>query len=373
MMAGGTRRANGEGSISKRKDGRWEGRYSVETPLGTKRRTVYGKTRREVVKKMAGAPREESLRMDPKVTLKDYLKRWLEDSVKDSVRPTTYHRYESIVRLHVDPILGGTRLLKLTPAKIQALYRERLDSGCSPRTVRYLHVTLHKALDQALKWQLVPANVTEAVTAPRVTREEITPLSPAQVKVFLRAVEGERLEPMFVLAVTTGMRQGELLGLKWEDVDLDEGVVRVRRTLSRDGRKIIFSPPKTAKGKRTIGLTGPSVECLRRHRALQEAERPSWSEDLGLVFPNAEGRPRSSRGYLTEALRDVLKKNGLPEIRFHDLRHTCATLLLSKNVHAKLVQEMLGHATISITLDTYSHVLPSMRSEAVSAMEDLLD
>ncbi len=218
---------------------------------------------------------------------------------------------------------------------------------------------------------MVPANVAEAATPPRVTRDEITPLSPAQVKVFLKGVKGKRLEPLFTLAVTTGMRQGELLGLKWEDVDLTEGIVRVRRTLSLDGRKIVFSPPKTAKGKRSIGLTGPAVASLKQHRALQAAEKASWSEDLGLVFPNMQGGPRGSRGYLTEVLRDVLGKAGLPSIRFHDLRHTCATLLLSRNVHPKVVQEMLGHATISITPDTYSHVIPSMMGGVISAMEDL--
>lgn len=207
---------------------------------------------------------------------------------------------------------------------------------------------------------MIPVNVTEAVTVHRVSKKEITPLSPSQVKVFLKAIRGDRLETMFVMAVTTGMRQGELLALKWEDLDLD-------------GRKIIFSPPKTAKGRRSVGLTGPSVECLRKHRALQNREKASWTGDLGLVFPNTDGAPRSSRGYLTEILRSILKENGLPSIRFHDLRHTCATLLLSKNVHPKLVQEMLGHATISITLDTYSHFLPSMMRGAISAMEDLTD
>lgn len=134
-MAEGTRRANREGSVSKRKDGRWETKFTVETPTGPKRRTVYGKSRGDVVRKMAGVPKEETANIDPKVLLKDYLKRWLENSVKDSVRPTTYHRYESVVRLHINPILGGTKLLKLTPARVQALYRERLDAGCSPRTV----------------------------------------------------------------------------------------------------------------------------------------------------------------------------------------------------------------------------------------------
>ncbi len=367
------RRAQGEGSVYERRDGRWEARYTVETPLGPKRKAVYGKSRMEVVKKLAAAPREEAVSVDPKLILRDYLGTWLRDSVKDSVRPTTYHRYEGVVRLHVNPLVGHTKLLKLTPAKVQALYRDRLDSGCSARTVQYVHVTLHKALDQALKWGMVPVNVTEAVAVPRVAKEEVRPLSPAQVKVFLKAVEGERLEPMFTLAVTTGMRQGELLGLKWEDVDLDEGVVRVGRTLSLDGKKIVFSPPKTARGKRSIGLTGRAVLSLKRHRVLQNREKTSWSEDLGLVFPNMQGAPRSSRGHLTEVLRDVLKRCGLPEIRFHDLRHTSATLLLSKNVHPKIVQTMLGHATVGFTLDVYSHFLPSMMKGAISAMEDLTE
>ncbi len=372
MATKGPRRANGEGSISKRKDGRWEGRYTIETPLGPKRRTVYGKTRGEVAKKLAAAPREETVSVDPKLILKDYLGTWLRDSVKNSVRPTTYHRYEGVVRLHINPFVGDTKLLKLTPDRVQALYRNRLDAGCSPRTVQYVHVTLHKALKQALRWQIVPANVAEAVVVPRVPKEEITPLSPAQVKVFLRAIAGDNLETMFALAVTTGMRQGEILGLRWEDLDLDAGVVRVRRTLSWDGKKIVFAPPKTAKGKRSIGLTGGTVQRLKSHKMRQEAGKASPSEDLGLVFTNGDGGPRRSRGYLTLALRKVLKKAGLPSIRFHDLRHTCATLLLSRNIHPKVVQEMLGHATISITLDTYSHVMPSMSRGAVSAMEDLV-
>ncbi len=372
MATKGPRRANGEGSISKRKDGRWEGRYTIETPLGPKRRTVYGKTRGEVAKKLAAAPREETVSVDPKLILKDYLGTWLRDSVKNSVRPTTYHRYEGVVRLHINPFVGDTKLLKLTPDRVQALYRNRLDAGCSPRTVQYVHVTLHKALKQALRWQIVPANVAEAVVVPRVPKEEITPLSPAQVRTFLGSIGGDRLETMFTLAVTTGMRQGEILGLRWEDLDLDAGVVRVRRTLSWDGRRIVFAPPKTAKGKRSIGLTDGALSCLTKHKIRQEAEKASWSEDLGLVFTNGDGGPRRSRGYLTLALRKVLKRCGLPEIRFHDLRHTCATLLLSRNIHPKVVQEMLGHATISITLDTYSHVMPSMSRGAVSAMEDLV-
>ncbi len=300
MGTKGRRRANGEGSISKRKDGRWEGRYTVETALGSRRRAVYGKTRGEVAKKLAAAPREETSSMDPNLLVKDYLKGWLEDSVRASVRPTTFSRYESLVRLHINPGLGGTRLLKLTPTKVQALYRERLDSGCSPRTVQYVHVTLHKALDQAIKWQMVSANVTEAVTVPRVTKEEVRPLSPAQVKVFLKAVRGERLEPMFTLAVTTGMRQGELLGLKWEDVDLDAS-----RTSETTGPRAPTGRPATSSG-RTGSLKEegpePGEDLLKRIIALPDRDElaavsdvEAWKSRTAVAGSPGEVPPQSGR------------------------------------------------------------------------------
>jgi integrase len=224
-----------------------------------------------------------------------------------------------------------------------------------------------------MKWKLVPSNVAEAVTPPRLLKQEIRPLTPEQVKTFLRSIEGDRLEAMYILATTAGLRQGELLGLKWEDIDLDAGAIWVRRTLSKSNKSLVFAPPKSAKGHRNIGLTDLGVKCLKKHRALQDAEKGSWKEDHDLVFPNIDGMPRNHRGYVTEALKKALSRAGLPEIRFHDLRHTCATLLLTKGIHPKIVQEILGHSSITITLDTYSHVLPNMQKEAVKAMEDLID
>lgn len=366
------KRGNGEGSIYKRKDGRWAAKY---TSSNGKRKEVYGKTRKEVAKKVVEAisRREEGLSSEDIPKLVEYLNTWLNGSVKGSVRERTFERYEEISRKHLTPELGSTKLNNLTPAQVQGLYRRKLDSGASPRTVQYIHATLHKALKQAVKWGLIPTNVTEAVTPPRLLKKEIKPLSPEQVQIFLKSIEGDRLEAIYVLAITTGLRQGELLGLKWEDIDLDAGMIRVRRTLSKSNKSLVFNPPKSAKGNRNVGLTDLGIRILKKHQTLQNEDKVSWTEDHGLIFPNTDGRPRSSRGYLTEALKKVIKKASLPEIRFHDLRHTCATLLLTRGIHPKIVQEMLGHSTISITLDTYSHVLPNMQKEAVKAMKDLVE
>jgi len=270
----------------------------------------------------------------------------LQDAVADTVRPVTFAKYEQIVRNHAKPALGRLRLQTLTPAHVCGLYREKLDSGLSPSTVQYIHVTLNKALKQAVADGLIPRNVCEAVKPPRPQKREIAPLSPDQARRFLEACQGERLEALFVLAVHTGMRQGELLGLHWEDVDLEAGALRVRRALAQTNDGPVLTAPKGAKSRRRIKLTGAAVEALKRHKAAQNAERLRFGglwEDRGLVFPNRTGR-------------------------FHDLRHTCATILLSRGVHAKLVQELLGHATISITLDTYSHVLPGMDDGLADAM-----
>jgi integrase len=216
-------------------------------------------------------------------------------------------------------------------------------------------------------------HVVEGVTRPKVTRKEIRVLSPAQVKVFFEGIRNHRLEAMFVLATTTGLRQGELLGLRWEDVDTRESVLYVVRTLSKTNDGVVFNPPKTAKGRRAVGLTQIALEALERHKARQEEEKGVWLEDHGLVFPNMYGEPRTQRTPVLYALKKVLAKHGLPEIGFHDLRHTCATLLLTKNVNPKIVSEMLGHGDVAFTLSVYSHVLKGMQKGAVQAMDDILN
>jgi integrase len=373
------KRGNGEGSIHRRKGGGWCAQYTVYTAKGHKRKTLYGKTRQEVAAKLAKvlSDREGGLAFDARnLMLGEYLDLWLRDSVKDTVRLTTYQGYERIVRLHIKPILGRVKLENLTPTHLRSLYRERLESGMAPRMVQLIHTTLHKALKQAAADGLVPRNVAGIVRAPRSPGKEIKTLAPQQARALLQFAHTDRLEALYVLAVTSGMRQGELLGLKWEDVDMETGTLQVRRTLSTAiGRGFSFNAPKTAKGRRSIKLPEIALSSLRRHREAQQQESDKMTglwEDHGLVFTTHVGTPMSRQDLITRSFRPLLQRADLPNIRFHDLRHTCATLLLGRGVHAKLVQELLGHATISVTLDTYSHVLPSMTDQTATAMEDVL-
>ncbi len=372
------RRGNGTGGVTRRKDGSWMARYTVQTPAGRKRKVIYAKSHEEARSKLAEAiaDRDRGLVYDSGgLTVGEYLARWLEDSVRGSVKVTTFQSYGSLVRLHVCPTLGHIKLSALAPAPVQALYRRKLDEGLSPKTVKYIHTTLHRALKQALRWGLVPRNVAAAVDPPRVPTPEITPLSPTQARQLLLSVRGDRLEALYLLAVTTGMRQGELLGLGWEDADLEAGTVRVRRTLTltRGGPRL--TEPKTPRSRRSIRLTASAVDALGRHRERQENERAAagekW-EERGLVFATRIGTPIRRAKLHAESWKPLLRRAGLPDTRFHDLRHTCATLLLTKGVHPKIVSEMLGHSSIAITLDTYSHVIPGLGDTAVRAMEDIL-
>jgi integrase len=372
------KRGNGEGSIHRRKDGSWCAQYTVYTAKGRKRKTLYGKTRAEVAAKLAKAlsDRDSGHTLDiSDLRLGEYLERWLLDSVRDSVRTTTYESYIKIVRNYIIPTLGREKLKALTPAHIRGLYRDKMDSGLSPRTVQHIHVTLHKALKQAVSDGLIPRNVTEAVKAPQVRRQEVKPLASEQTKSLLKAACGDRFEALYVLAVSAGLRQGELLGLKWDDLDLERGVLQVQRTLVQTKEGLAFNAPKTAKGKRSVQLTKAALEALRAHRSRQLEEKSRlvglW-QDSGLVFCSQTGTPLDRNNLVVRSFKPLLKQTGLPEIRFHDLRHTCATLMLTSGVHPKVVQEMLGHANITITLDTYSHVLPNMQDEAVEKMDLIL-
>jgi integrase len=371
------RRGNGEGTITRRKDGRWEGKYTVYTAEGPKRRALYGKTRKEVADKLtkALADRASGYTFDAEnMTAGEYLDRWLNDSDRGSVRTSTYERHEQIVRLHLKPVLGHVKLAKLTPAHVQGLYRDKLDSGLSPATVQKIHSVLHKALAQALKWNMIARNAADAVKAPRPVPEEMRPLSPDEARKLIEAASGDKLEALYVLAVHTGMRQGELLALKWEDIDLNEGIIHIKRTLARSGGRIALGEPKTKGSRRTVHLTGAAVEALRSHleRQLEDIERlGDLYRDHGLVFTSQVGTLINPTNLRRRSFAPLLERAGLPKIRFHDLRHTCATLLLTRNVHPKYVQELLGHATVSITLDTYSHVIPGMGNHTARAMEDV--
>jgi integrase len=279
------RRGRDEGSIYRRKDGRWVAQYTT----GDKRRYIYGKTRKDVASKLAKAiaDRDEGIFYDTEnLTVAKYLDRWL-DTVRSEVRSGSYRRYENMVRLHIKPKLGRVRLEKLNTLQLQELYRAKLDEGLSVRTVRYVHVTINKALKDAVSWQLIPRNVAQSAKAPRLQKKEITPLTKAQVKAMLKAAEGDKLYALYVLAVTTGMRQGELLGLKHDDVDLVAGTLQVRRTVY-NGK---VEAPKTSSGRRTIKLAKLAIRALTEH--LEAEKSIEW------LFPNGKGLLSRARIFIT--------------------------------------------------------------------------
>jgi len=376
------KRGNGEGSIYpvRDKNGRvvgYRGSYWVYTADGPKRRYLSGKKREDVADKLAKAlaNRADGLVFDAgALTVGEYLDRWLKD-VRDTVRRSTYEGYEYAIGPHIKPALGRIKLKDLSPAHVRWFYHDRLDSGLAPATVHKLHVVLHKALKAAVADGLIPRNAAAGLKLPRITREEIDPLSPEEARCLLEAASGDRLEALYVLALNTGMRQGELLALKWDDVDLERGVLRVRRTLTHVDKAFVLGEPKTKKSRRTIRLTSGAVQALEEHlsRQLEEMERMgSLYQPGGLIFATEAGTIINPSNLRNRSFKPLLKRAGLRPIRFHDLRHTCATLLLGKDVNPKIVSEMLGHASVSITLDIYSHLLPDMQEKAAKALEEAL-
>jgi integrase len=376
------KRGNGEGSIYpiRGKDSKVKGyraAYVVYTADGVKRRYLSGKRREDVRDKLAKALSDRSSGLDfdaGAMTVGEYLERWLKDSVRSTVRTSTYERHEGIVRTHLNPALGRIKVKNLTPAHVRGLHREKLDAELAPATVRKIHSTLHKALAQAVSDGLILRNAA-AIKAPRPDPEEIHPLCADEASALLEAARGERFEALYMLAITTGLRRGELLGLRWRDVDLEYGVLRVGRALVREGGRYRLGETKTKRGHRSIRLTYQAVSALGAHRKRQLEERIRLAglyEDHDLIFATQKGTPLNPENLVKRSFKPLLERAGLQEIRFHDLRHTCATLLLGRGVHPKLVQELLGHATIAMTLDTYSHFLPSMGDQTARAMEDTL-
>lgn len=265
-------------------------------------------------------------------------------------------------------------LTKLSPQHVQRMYREKQEAALT-RTVSLMHSVLHKALGQAVKWGLIPQNVVEAVDPPRIPKKEFRPLSPDEVSSFLETAKEDRLYAMYVLAVSCGLRLGELLGLKWEDIDFANGTARIVRQLQWiKGAGPVLSEPKSAKARRTIVLPLNAQAALKKHRIRQIEERlklgEAWRE-WGLVFTTTTGTPLDPRS-VYDSFYPLLEKAGLPRIRFHDLRHTCATLLLAQGVHPKIVQEQLGHSQVGLTMDTYTHVTAPMLREAANRMDAIL-
>jgi integrase len=375
------KRGNGEGSIYRRNDGRWVGELTIE---GRRRKFVYGKTRKEVQEKLHAALQERQQGMvltgTARQTVAQFLADWLENSQKHSVRPRTYERYEEVVRLHIVPVLGHHRMQKLSAQHVQAFYTKKLNEGLAATTVGVFHIVLHKAFDTAMKWGLVPRNVCDLVSPPRAKKFEMKPLTIEQTQQLLAAARGHLQEALFILALATGMRRGELLALKWQDINFAKGQLQVRRILTRipskmPGKGYIEAEPKTQKSRRSVVIASFALEALKLHRIHQREAKmkagPAW-QDHDYVFCTSIGTHLNPTNDILNELKKLLQKAGLPDIRFHDLRHSAATLLLSEGVHPKVVQELLGHSTISITLDVYSHVLPSMQQDAIGRLNTTL-
>jgi integrase len=372
------KRGQGEGTIYKRKDGRWAAVINLGYLNGKlRRKTFYGDTREVVKDKLIAALRDQQQGLPigiERQTVKQFLERWLSDCAKPSVRPKTFVSYSQLVRIHIIPELGRIQIAKLSPQQVQAFMNGRLSKGLSPRTVQYLRAVLRRALGQALKWGLVARNVATLVDSPRVERPEIKPMHQPEAKVFLEAIQGDRLEALFSVALAMGLRQGEALALRWSDIDWDARLMRVRFTLQRINKKLELAELKTKNSRRDLPLIETIIAGLRMHRSRQLQEKmlagSRWQE-TGFVFTTTIGTPLDARNVVRK-YHALLKKAGLSLHRFHDLRHSCASLLLAKGVPLKTVSDILGHSQLSITADFYAHVIPEMRREAMRVMDSVL-
>ena len=370
------RRGNGEGTILKRKDGRWAAAIVLDDGS---RKWIYGKTRRAVARRLTKILRDVAEGrpvINERLTVGEYMNRWLYDVAKQRTRPMTWRGYEHLVRMHILPTLGRVRLAKLTPQHVHSLVAHKTREGrLAPRTVQYMHSVLRAALNQAIRWRMVHYNAAALVSAPRGARLEPKVLTPEEARRLLESARGDRLEALYSVALALGLRQGEALGLKWSDVDLDAGILRVRRAAQRiphQGTQLVET--KTVRSRRTLVMPPVVISALRSHRARQNLERLAAGErwiDNDLVFASQLGTLADGPN-ITHRFQRLLQKAGLRPMRFHDLRHACASLLLVQGVHPRVVMETLGHSQISLTMNTYSHVLPALQREAADKMEALL-
>lgn len=312
------------------------------------------------------------------LTVDEYLDRWLHNAARGRLRERTFADYSELLKRYVRPAIGETKLSDLRPLDIQGVYTKMQERDLSARTVRYTHAVLTSALKQAVKWLMLSHNPAASVDLPKATRKEMKALSAKESERFLSAASEDRWGLVFALALTTGMRPEEYLALQWKDIDLGRGIATVQRVIvwNRKGGGWRFTEPKTSKSRRSIPLPASILRFLRSHKRHQCEHRLKAGANYqqhDLVFATNEGAPLLIRNLLRRHFKPILIRAGLPEsIRLYDLRHTCATLLLTANEHPKIVSERLGHSNITLTMDTYSHVLPSMQQGASEKLERIL-
>ena len=376
------RRANGEGNLRKRKDGRWEGRYTAGRDPETGRaiyKNVLGKTQAEAKAKLKQAI-EEAKGLDAakvgRYTVGQWMEVWFEHYAKVKVRPSSHQTYRGYIDNHIKPSIGKIPLEKLTSLELQKLYKklleggrvERIESrkqskGLSAKTVRNIHQIISSAMKLAQEQKLIASNPAEGCALPRMGHQEMKTLPVEQLHSFLREAKDSGVFELYYLELATGLRRGELLGLKWEDIDLERGDLRVRRQIARINGEVVEAPLKTKNAYRTLPLAEDTVSILLEQK--KKVAGSPW------VFPSSTGGPISPDSVL-HMLHRVLKRAGLPRIRFHDLRHTFATLALQNGVDVKTVSGMLGHFSAGFTLDTYAHVTTASQRQAAKTMGSVL-
>ena len=372
------RRANGEGSIRKRKDGRWEGRYTAgRDPVTGKAiyKNVLGKTQAEVKEKLKAAIEKSAVRTVSMehYTVGQWLDIWMENYAKLQVRASSYKTYQGFIDNHIKPALGDLLLKKLAAMDLQRLYKHLLESGrvecteprskpkgLSVKTVRNINQMISSALNCAVEQRLIPANPTKGCVLPKLERKEMKILPPESLGTFFEEARRSGVFELYYIDLATGLRRGELLGLKWNDIDLDKGIIHVRRQVLRQNGKVVEAPLKTKNSYRNIAVGADTVKVLKGMEQKDE-----------YVFPSPYGGPMSPDSVL-HMLQRVLKRAGLERIRFHDLRHTFSVLALQNGVDVKTLSAMLGHYSAGFTLDTYAHVTTSMQKQAANAVGSFL-
>lgn len=377
-----SRRTNGLGTITYRaRERRWEAKIDIGRDAAgrRRRRSVFARTRREVLEKLAmalGARASGTLNTARAETLGAFLARWIEGA---QVRPSTRGHYRRNLELHVIPTLGRVPLARITAEHVEQLLRDRAAAGLSAQSVHHVRAVLRNALGKALRLGLITRNPVTLTDAPRVPGYEPHFLTIDEARRFVDAARGDRLEALFSVALALGLRQGEALGLAWEHVDLERRTLRVAQALQREGRELV--EPKTERSKRALVIPDVVVRALRAHRTRQEWERriagERWRES-GLVFTTLDGRPLAAGNVVRRNFRRICERAGIAYgtktrhgLRFHDLRHSAATLLLAQGVPQRVVMEQLGHSTLAMAA-RYTHVVPSLMDEAAAAMDRAL-
>jgi len=372
-MSMARRRGNNEGSLYHRNDGLW----CAQVTLEARRLTKYGKTQKECrdwIKETLNKIDSGLTYEGSQMTLAKFVEMWL-SSKELSRRPRTVFQYRQVTSTHILPVMGGMKIKDIAPSHIKQLYAIKHEEGTGARTLQIIHAVLHCALKQAVREGLLGRNPVDAIERPKVEQIEFNIFNEEQSRQFLKEASGSTFEAVFYLALTTGMRQGEMLGLKWSDVDWEKGMLHVQRQLQQVERKgYALVPPKTKAGRRQIKLGQVMLEQLMAHRKRQEQVKAfagnRWQEQ-DLIFPTTIGTPLDHKR-VTKEFKELLKKAGLPEMRFHDLRHTSISLMLEMGTPLNTVQRRAGHSKASVTADIYGHAMVGSQNEAAEKIESLV-